>query len=1458
MKSSEPAGEHHGSVFPVIYATLTVALGLLTLLGWILNWPLLASLGATRIPMAPSTAILLLVYGSALGWRAWAPLSRRAYWGSLAMTGLGMLVVLLLVVLAGLDIHWYVEHFGLKLPAMAGGAPIGHMSVITGLCFLLVNVSFFAVLSPIATRSWSTVLTLGSAGVLLLISFIFLLAYCFGAPLLYGGDFIPPALGTNLAFAMLALALMALGGPVGFLGRLAIVGSRRVFLLVCGLLSAGIITVGYVYFRNDEDKFSAEVERKLTVITALKVSELVQFRQERMGDARILNSNPVISRLVRRAFGPTADAEARRDLQEWFAKYQGNYQYDEVSLLDTQGVVRMSASQSPVTVSAAIKARLPEALRSAQPLFQDFYRFEENQRIYLSLLVPVRDETDGDRPLGVIVMRIDPQSYLYPVIQRWPAPSRSGETVLVQREGNEAVFLNNVRFQKDSALLVRLPLKETKFPAVKAVLGRSGLMAGTDYRGVPVLAFAQVVPDSPWILMAKMDAAEAYGPMWQQFWQVGIIISLLLLSISAGAGVVWRQQRLKTYAKQAAADAARLESDRRYRALFDRANDGIMLFSGDGTLISINESFARMHGYQVEEMMRMNLRDLDASETTRLTLERIARVLAGETLIFEVEHHHKDGHLFTLEVSASLITDEGKSFILAFHRDITARKQLEREQADNLAEADRNRKAMLSAMEDLQRTKIALAAREARYSSMVHSIGDAIVSTDQAGDIVGWNPAAERIFGYSETEILGQPLALLMPDGHRANHTADYGRRVASKVVETSGWRKSGVEFPLNLAISDWQIEGKTFFTAIIRDISEAKRAEAELRKLSRIVEQAPLSVVITDLAGAIEYVNPAFCAVTGYTVDAVLGRNPRVLKSGLTSPDVYRNLWQTLTRGKVWRGEFNNKKKNGELYDEQAVIAPVTDDAGKVTHYVALKQDITAKKAAETALRESEERFRELFDLESDAILVTESGTGRIVQANTAASVVYGYTVAELLTMTNEDISAEPEKTRVTHAIATGQKFGQIVRVSLRLHRKRDGTVFPVDISVRAFGRGGQILAVLVIRDITEQEKIRETLERFNEELEKKVTLRTEELALRNSEIEALLASIPDLVMRLRDDGTVRDFQPAKGATPLGAVLVKMNERSVDDLMGPLTKVALPLGHRALTGKITVTAEAEVTLGGCPMVAEFRVTPIGNDEVVVFARDITERKRLDAAMAAMLEKSQQISEMKSRFISVTSHEFRTPMAAAMASTDLLHNHYDRLAPAKREEIFNRIDFSFHRMTEMLDDVLLLNRIDADRLKVQLAPVDLRDFTSAIVGEVRIGDHDTHLFELHATGDTAYFVTDVVLLRHILSNLLSNAAHYSPAGTVITTYLAVEPGRMLMTVEDHGIGVSEEDRERIFESFERGSNVGTIKGTGLGLDIVRRMTGMLGGTVRLESSVGGGSRFIVELPRAEIPEPAHS
>ena len=207
-------------------------------------------------------------------------------------------------------------------------------------------------------------------------------------------------------------------------------------------------------------------------------------------------------------------------------------------------------------------------------------------------------------------------------------------------------------------------------------------------------------------------------------------------------------------------------------------------------------------------------------------------------------------------------------------------------------------------------------------------------------------------------------------------------------------------------------------------------------------------------------------------------------------------------------------------------------------------------------------------------------------------------------------------------------------------------------------------------------------------------------------------------------------------------------------------------------------------------------------------------------------------------------------------SAELLQKHLDRLSPAKREEIFGRITSSLHRMTEMLDDILLLNRADAGRTKVCLGPVDLRHFAQNVIEEIRLGDHDAHRFTLHAGGNTEPVVTDAKLLYHILSNLLSNAVRYSPAGTLVTTRLTAEASRLEVAVQDQGIGVPEADRARIFEPFERGSNVGNQKGTGLGLNIVKRMSGLLGGTVSFNSVEGGGSRFTVVLPRPDLPAPS--
>ncbi|MEA3276204.1 MAG: PAS domain S-box protein, partial [Pseudomonadota bacterium] len=172
-----------------------------------------------------------------------------------------------------------------------------------------------------------------------------------------------------------------------------------------------------------------------------------------------------------------------------------------------------------------------------------------------------------------------------------------------------------------------------------------------------------------------------------------------------------------------------------------------------------------------------------------------------------------------------------------------------------------------------------------------------------------------------------------------------------------------------------------------------------ELKKLVQAVEQSPLCVVITDVDGNIEHVNPAFTRITGYQSDEVLGKNPRLLKSGETSPDQYANLWQTILEGKVWRSEIRNRKKNGEIYWGSVSIAPVTDDAGTVTHFVAMTEDITEAKEVELALRRSEQQFRTLFNATTIPMVSVDADENMMINPNFTE--VLGYTSEDMPTLT-------------------------------------------------------------------------------------------------------------------------------------------------------------------------------------------------------------------------------------------------------------------------------------------------------------------------------------------------------------------------------------------------------------------------------------------------------------------------
>lgn len=248
----------------------------------------------------------------------------------------------------------------------------------------------------------------------------------------------------------------------------------------------------------------------------------------------------------------------------------------------------------------------------------------------------------------------------------------------------------------------------------------------------------------------------------------------------------------------------------------------------------------------------------------------------------------------------------------------------------------------------------------ARTQNILDSALDVIISMDARGVITTWNPQAEKVFGWTADEAVGRGMVeMIVPERFRDAHEAAQERflqtgvgRVMDQRRELAALHRDGREFPIELSLSAVSSGGEFTFTGFLRDITERLQQEQEVRKLSQVVKHTSASVIITDMAGTIEFVNQAFVDITGYTAEEVKGKNPRILKSGLTPAQTYEEMWNELLAGRDWRGEVHNRRKNGELYWILGSISPLQDAQGKTTHYVSVQEDITLRKQMEDDLR--------------------------------------------------------------------------------------------------------------------------------------------------------------------------------------------------------------------------------------------------------------------------------------------------------------------------------------------------------------------------------------------------------------------------------------------------------------------------------------------------------------------------
>jgi PAS domain S-box-containing protein len=676
----------------VILVLLVAGIGIAALLGWALGIPFLASLGPGMIPVAPSTAAMFILYGAALFLRARMQKSRAASWTGLAIMIAGATAASFLLMVSLQSMQPDVEHLGFSIVNRPGETPVGHMSPVTAFCFLLSSLSFLLSLPSSTGGSWRGTLAWLLASVVIAISVLLSLAYLYGRPLLYDSSFIPPAAPTSVAFLALGLSLLVLASPHAWPARLQVDSAARTsytFIIVFILLAAGIVGAGFLYYRHNEIRYRTEVERQLSSIADLKVDELVQWRKERLGDAAVLYKNVNFTGLVRRYLETPEDADAQDRLRTWLRHVREGYNYDRVFLLDSRGRERMSMPEALRPVSRQVTKRAAEVMRTKRLVLLDFYRNEFDQQVYLALLVPIFDERDG-RALGTLVLRIDPEQYLYPFLKRWPSPAQTAETLIVRRERDGVLFLNELRFQKDTALNLRAPLVRENMPAVQAVLGKKGVVEGSDYRGVPVLADVRPVPDAPWFLVARMDLSEVYEPMREKLWMMVALVGALLVGAGTGVGLVWRRQRSQFYREQYEAALALRESEERFKLLVEGVKDyAIVMLDPAGNVMSWNQGAERINGYREEEIISRHFSCFYTEEDVQQRKPRRELERAAADGRFEDEgwRVRKDGSRFWANTILTAVRDNagGLRGFTKITRDISEQKRAQREREATIA-----------------------------------------------------------------------------------------------------------------------------------------------------------------------------------------------------------------------------------------------------------------------------------------------------------------------------------------------------------------------------------------------------------------------------------------------------------------------------------------------------------------------------------------------------------------------------------------------------------------------------------------------------------------------------------------------------------------------------------------------------------------------------------------------------
>jgi len=452
-------------------------------------------------------------------------------------------------------------------------------------------------------------------------------------------------------------------------------------VLVFVALALIVPLIGLAIVKIHIPQAELDAYRNLEAIAKLKAEQIENWLDERRGDGEILAGDNAFAVQVNQFIRHKQDAELSKLILDRFEHVLTSYHYTKILLLDARGRLLLSSGED-VTAAPVLPGLLRQALDSKQVQRRNIYRDEEGH-IHLEWAVPlVVSGAQGERAVAVVVLRVTAQRFIFPLIRKWPSISASAETLLVRRDGESVLFLNELRHRKDLPMTIRLPVSEPVLPAAVAIrASQPGTVRGMDYRGAEVLAAYRPVAGTHWHIVAKIDRDEILAPMWDMVYWIGLVAFIAISAIMAALLLLWRQQqRAQRLALTVQLAAATQESEERFRKITESAQDAIIMMGADQRISFWSTAAERIFGYTTAEATGQELHALIAPVPARTGFAQAFPHFqnTGEGPIIgkvrEVTALRKNGEEFPAELSVSATQIDGRWHAIGIVRDITKRK----------------------------------------------------------------------------------------------------------------------------------------------------------------------------------------------------------------------------------------------------------------------------------------------------------------------------------------------------------------------------------------------------------------------------------------------------------------------------------------------------------------------------------------------------------------------------------------------------------------------------------------------------------------------------------------------------------------------------------------------------------------------------------------------------------------